>query len=183
MYKKLALSLLLCFLLILPTFSFAEDTQKVVPGLGTLTIPSGIEVIPFSKNAINTDGDTLLKKENGIWYSIQIITSPLQQLAQQSLEKNFYTLNSILDGIIEDEKAGHQDSKTLLNTVLKSSITNNAPSLTKTTKVFMNGYVVHMDFYIMQSTDYPIMIVLISTDIESEYWKPIITKILNNIKR
>ncbi len=183
MYKRIVLSLFFTVLLVLPTFSFAQDTPKVVPGLGTLVIPSGIEVIPSSTNTSNMNSDTLLIKENGKWYSAQLIICPFQEIPQQPLENILYSLNAILDGIIKDQIAQYPNSKILHDTFLKASVTNNQTSLTKTTIMFLDSLVVHTDFYILQGTNYPIMIVVTSSDAESDYWKTIVFQILNNIKR
>lgn len=183
MYKNIVLSLFFIFLLVLPTFSFAQDTPKFVPGLGTLVIPSGIEVTPSSGHPSSIIYDNLLIKENEIWYSIQIFYSPIQYMAQQSLEKNIFSLNAKLDRFTNDQVAQRPGSKILLNTFLTNSIINNEPSLTKTVITLIDGFVIHTDYYIVQGGNYPFLIGVISSDVESEYWKPTISKILNNIQR
>lgn len=131
MCKRIVLSLFFIFLLVLPTFSFAQDTLKVVPGLGTLVIPSGMEVIPSSTNTFNTNTDALLIKENGKWYSAQLVICSLREIPQQPLENILSSINAILDGITKDQIAQYPNSKILHNTFLKaSSVTNNQPILT-----------------------------------------------------
>lgn len=184
MYKRIVLSLSFTFLLVLPTFSFAQDTPIDVPGLGTLFIPSGIEIIKSSANTSNSSGNTLLIKENGIWRSVQIFTAPIREMAaQQPLEKHIFIMNSVLDGLTKDHLAQRPDSKILLNTPLKSSVTNNQPSLSKTTITLDEGFVVHQDYYILHGINCPYIIGVFSTDAESNYWQPIVSQIINNIKR
>lgn len=181
MYKKIALNLFICFILTLsPSIIFAQENQLVIPELGTLSIPSEIELIHNSEeNTMYKTSAYLLVKEAGIWHSINIETSPLPKLNPQSIEKNLNILSANLDRLIDTQLSQLPHSRVLES----SSITNSEQSFSITKIAFFNKTIYRSDFCILKGNNGSgTLFVVTSTDAEYEYWRPIITKIINSLR-
>lgn len=95
MRKKGLLCLVISFILLsLSSAAFAKQTQKIIPGLGILTIPSGIELV---KSPEKEPGYNLLVNDNGIWRTAKLFfTSAVPDVNRSDLKENIEILDMLL---------------------------------------------------------------------------------------
>lgn len=182
MLKKISLCSLIIFLLLLSlsSFTFAKQTQKIIPGLGILTIPAGIELV---KNPEKETGYNLLVNDNGIWRTAKLFfTAAVPDVNRSDLEEN----SEILDSVLSEAAANLQkapDSKLLENSPLNKAAFANEQFVIKYTKVYNDMRVLRTDCYILDGADKRLrLFIVIYDDGNSEYWKQTIPRMIADIQ-
>ncbi len=181
MRKRISLSLILCLCLLLFTCStvLAADNTCVVPGLGTITFPEDVEILPAQQIIDNFPSNILLAKDNEIWRSITILFVPtIDREALKQAEKLEPTFNELSTKLVND-----YNSMLLYNGPINKQAVKNERIALKSFKFLFLGMVVNMDFYIVQGNNGGVGIATIYLDCDNEYWNPRVTKMIADIKR
>lgn len=182
MLKKVSLCSLIVFLLLFSfsSLTFAKQTQKIIPGLGILTIPAGIELV---KNSEKETGYNLLVNDNGIWRTAKLFfTSAVPDVNRSDLDEN----SEILDLVLSKAAANLQkapDSKLLENSPLNKAAFASEQLIIKYTKVYNDTRALRTDSYILDGTDGRLrLLAVIYDDGNSEYWQQTIPRMIADIK-
>lgn len=182
MLKKISLCSLIVFLLLLSlsSLTFAKQTQKIIPGLGILTIPAGIELVKTSEKET---GYNLLVNDNGIWRTAKLFfTSAVPDVNRSDLEEN----SEILDSVLSEAAAKLQNvpnARLLENSPLNKAAFANEQLVIKYTKVYNDMRVLRTDCYILDGADKRLrLFVVIYDDGNSEYWKQTMPRMISNIQ-
>lgn len=163
------------------TISWAQETHLDYTefGPGILIVPSGIEVINTSKGSYN-----LLSNDNGIWRTVEIIMIPLRNVDRRNPSEQIDDFNYRSDQQLK-VKIDKPGVKLLENTPFMKHKINNLEIPTKATIIFEDGTISRSNCYILKGNNTGALVVFaaITPDAEYEYWKPIIYKMIESIKR
>lgn len=181
MRKKGLLCLLISFILLsLSSAAFAKQTQKIIPGLGILTIPSGIELV---KSPEKEPGYNLLVNDNGIWRTAKLFfTSAVPDVKRSDLKENI----EILDMLLSEAAVKLQNTpnaRLLENSPVNQAAFANEQLVIKYTKVYNDMRALRADSYILDGADKRLrLLVVFYDDGNSDYWKQTIPKIIAGIQ-
>lgn len=181
MRLKIIFLLFLMMFLTCATGLTAENTG-LVPGVGTLTLPAEVELTPYNgKLGVLY---SLLVDDNGTWRAARFSFLPpltgenINDLNDRTtpLKK---TIMEIMYRMLENP-----DSRRLLQTTPFNSL-----ALTDEKTIFRSFKILHYNLYARQTNFYLInrsdgirILILECEDSDREYWTPIITKVIENIK-
>lgn len=181
---KTRIILILClFLLVTSAVALASENTNVLPGVGTLTFPPEIEILP-NQLKTNSTGNTLLVDDNGIWRSTNIAFMPIpsSELTREMLKKNTDALESVFNTSIA-QHVQKADYRLVSNSPLNKLAVYNDQLFIKTVKyLFANGTILRFNYYIIDGTDGLVFMITTHTDCDNNYWTPIIAKIISDIK-
>lgn len=172
---KFGILLFLIVLLTCTTGSAAENTSDI-PGVGTLVFPSDIEVFP--SQTTNSFGDTLIADDNGVLRTSHLIFSSLKTSDRNKIKNNLSAYNEWLNQLIVSKNV-----KLLMNTPIHSSAVDNEQFVIKEAVILSKGIPVRLKYYLLNSREGLTMMLEISPDSDSDYWKPVIAKMITDIKR
>lgn len=180
---NLCLSLCLFYLLSLGSTALAAENTSVIPGLGTLSVPANIEILPLHINSDKAVGNTLLVNDNETWRSVNIIFAPNASPDRKMLKVNSDFLDASLN-VINTRLVNNQNARLLSSSPLDNSALDNELNIIKTAKFLIRGgFTMRTDFYLLNGTNGLVLMTVISSDSDSSYWKPIIAKMIVDIKR
>ncbi len=181
--------MLILFLIVLTTSTtaFASEHTKVIPSLGTLIFPSDIEVLPYQLNPtsknVSAGSTTLLAHDNKTLRSINIAFLLLPNIDRDGIKANLDYLTTTFNSINASLVKEHDDIRILSSTPMQSSALDNEQLPVTSVKMLISGAVVCMDFYILDSPDGLISMLTTNAHGDINYWKPILAKMIADIKR
>lgn len=183
--KKVNLCLALClfFSLSFGSISLAADNTSIIPGLGTISFPTNIEILPLHINSNKAVGNTLLVNDNETWRSVNIIFAPNASPERKMIKENSDFLDASLN-VINTRLVNNQNARLLSSSPLDNSALDNELHIIKTAKfLILGGFTMRTDFYLLNGTNGLVLMTVLSSDSDSSYWKPIIAKMIADIKR
>lgn len=183
MSKKVNVCLVLCLFVLLSTGSIviAEETSRTFPNVGVIKFPSDVEVLPLQLDIKDDSGYTLLTQDNKTWRSINIY------LVTNISDKN--ELNQIANYLGFVSTAGNAKigkngySKLLANSQVNKSAVNSEHLIINSNKSFDNGVIICTNFYSLDGTAGPVLMITATPDGDRSYWEPIIAKMIADIKK
>lgn len=180
MKSKISIMFLLFVLLTCSTGLAAENTS-VIPSVGTLVFPSDIEVFP--SQTPNSFGNILIANDNGILRTDHLIFKPLEVSDRNKIKNNLSAYNEWLNQsivyIVKDTKS----VKLLTNTPIYPPTIDNEQLAIKEAVILSKGIPLHLNYYLINSSEGLTLMIEVCSDSDSDYWKPIIAKMIADIKR
>lgn len=181
---KTRIIFILCLiLLVTSTVALASENTSVLPGVGTLTFPPEIEILP-NQLQTNSIGNTLLVNDNDILRSINIDFRPVPSsvLTRVKLKQNTDAIESIFNTSI-NEHVQREDCRLVSNSPLNRLAVYNDHLFIKSVKyLFANGAIIRYNYYIIDGPGGLLLMRTIYADCDNNYWTPIIAKIISDIK-
>lgn len=181
---KTRIILILClFLLVTSAVALASENTSVLPGVGTLTFPPEIEILP-NQLQTNSIGNTLLVNDNGICRSINIAFMPVpsSDLTREMLKQSTDAIESVFNTSIA-QHVQREDYRLVSNSPLNKLAVYNDQLFIKTVKyLFANGAILRLNYYIIDGTDGLVVMITTNADCDNNYWTPILVKIISDIK-
>lgn len=181
---KTRIVLILCLIILATsTTAFAVENTKVIPGLGTLILPTNIKEIPYqllpTKHAFS--GFTLLANDNNILRSNNIVFLPGPTIDRKGLKADISYLTTTFNKL----NASLIDSGApILNSYpINIAAIDNEQLAVYSVRTLRFGMVVRMSFYILDGSDGLIAMLTIHADGDINYWLPKTEKMIADIKR
>lgn len=183
MSKRILLCLTLCLFLVLiatrPT-SAAEQTV-IIKDVGTLFLPTNIEVFPLNNKTNDDIGKTLIAKDNNLLRSISIMYVPLdnKKMHRMGIKRNAKAFESqFLEPTVKTFF-----KNIIYNSPIEVSALDNQKRIIKSIMFIDYGIVVAGDFYLVDGAKDLVLLLTLCPDGDRNYWMPIISKIIINLKR
>lgn len=190
MRKNIRMGLALCLFILLITSSYpiaaektnTEKTKMVIKGVGTFNLPY-MQVLPLQSPAGGV-GNTLIAvdKEQNVVRSINLFFLDLDFSRIQIL-RDPAPFNDMLTEMAKVFYKGPTTPNLLFIEPLDSLELNNQQNSIKQAISLMQGYVIHINFYLINGTDGLVLLVAQCPIGDSNYWKPFLSTMLSNIKR
>lgn len=176
---KTRIILTLCLILLVKsTIAVAAENTSDIPNIGTLVLPSYVEVSPSLKSS--SLSNTLLANDNGILRSANLVFNPLKTFDRNKIKDNHYAFNLWLNQTIVKDA----NIKLLINTPIDPPTLDNEQLIVKEIVMLSNGIPLHMNYYLINSSVGGVAVMTVQcADGDSDYWKPIIAKMIADIKR
>lgn len=176
---KTRIIVILCLiLLVTSTIALAAENTSEIPNVGTLVLPSYIEITPLIRP--NSLGNTLLANDNGILRSANLVFNPLKTFDRNKIKNNLYAFNLWLNqSIVKDASI-----KLLINTPIDPPTLDNEQLIVKEIVTLSQGIPLHINYYLINSSVGGVAVMSVHcADGDSDYWKPIIAKMIADMQR
>lgn len=183
MIKRVYFCLALCLLCILSFGStvLAADNTSIIPGVGKLTFPAEIELLPY--NGDYGIGHDLLVDDNGTWRAAHLsFIGPTTGENINNLNDRTNPINQIVVTAMY-LKSLEPKSRLLQSTPFNSIALKDERTRLKSFKTLHYIFVVQTDYYLINRPDGIRILILECENSDMEYWTPIITKVIANIQK
>lgn len=176
---KTRIIILLCLILsVTSAIALAAENTSEIPNVGTLVLPSYVEISPLIRP--NSLGNTLLANDNEVLRSANLIFNPLKTFDRNKIKINLYSFNQLLNQTIVKDA----NIKLLSNTPIDPPTLDNEQLIIKEIVTLSQGIPLHMNYYLLNSSSGGVAVMTVQcADGDSDYWKPIIAKMIADIKR
>lgn len=176
---KTRIIILLCLiLLVTSTIALAAENTSDIPNVGTLILPSYVEISPLM--IPNSLGNTLLANDNEILRSANLVFNPLKTFDRNKIKNNLYAFNLWLNQSI----VKNVNIKLLINTPIDPPTLDNEQLIVKEIVTLSQGIPLHMNYYLLNSSGGGVAVMTVQcADGDSDYWKPIIAKMIADMQR
>ncbi len=165
------------------TTGFAAENTSVIPGVGTITFPAGIEVLPF--NSSHGALYSLLVDDKGTWRTaIFSFTAPLTGANINDLNDRTNPIKSTIMKFMLGTLEKPQSRRLLQTTPFNSLALTDEKTLFRSFKILhSNLYARQTNFYLLNRSDGIRILRFECEDSDREYWTPIITKVIENVQK
>lgn len=174
----------LLFLIILLTCSTALATENtsVIPGVGTITFPAEVEVsISHAEFGIVHD---LLVNDKGVWRTGQLFfTIPIPGKTTGDLKDPLNSLDTMLSSDAVKQIKNSPSARLLESPPINELALSNERLILKSTKVLLNKWVMHSDYYAINTPTGVRMLVLLCADGDGEYWRSVVDNVIVSLQR
>lgn len=180
MNSKIGIMLLLIVLLTCAT-GFAAENTSVIPGVGTITFPAEVKVtISHAEFGIVHD---LLVNDKGVWRTGQLFfTIPIPGKTSSDLKDHLKLLDTSLSAdALEEFK--NSSPRLLESPPINELALSNERLILKSTKVLLNKWVMHSDYYAINTPTGVRMLVLLCADGDGEYWRSVVDNVIASLQR
>lgn len=169
---------ILLFLIVLLTCAtgFATENTSEIPGVGTLVFPSDIEVFPLQRPS--SFGNTLIADDNGVLRTSHLVFKSLKNSDRNKIKNNLSSYNEWLNQFIV-----FKNVKLLMNTPISPPSIDNEQLVIKEAVILSKGIPLRLNYYLLNNSEGLTVMVEICPDSDSDYWKPVIAKMIADIKR
>ncbi len=174
------------FLLFLMTFltcatGFAAENTSIIPGVGTITFPAEVKVtISHAEFGIVHD---LLVNDKGVWRTGQLFfTIPIPGKTSSDLKDHLKLLDTSLSAdALEEFK--NSSPRLLESPPINELALSNERLILKSTKLLLNKWVMHSDYYAINTPTGVRMLVLLCADGDGEYWRSVVDNVIASLQR
>ena len=173
--------LLFLFILTICSTGLAAENTHAFPDVGTLTFPAEVEVIPYQEGSKVVHD--LITKDDEIWRTARFFFSrPFTGVHRKDLKDNINIIDAALSEVSYRQLREVPTARLLLNTPTDASTFSDEKLIIKTS-ILYNRWALHADYYAIDCPEGIRVLVVLSSDGDVHFWRPIIANVIANIQK